>query len=310
MNLTQTLRIPKLKEWLRSDDRLEGYTYVGPGVLIVLLVTIGPLLWALFFTFHQWQPAVNPEAQFIALENYAWVFTSDRWWAAVQNFAYYGLVGTTLEVALGTVLALSLHNYVENDKLRVALLVLFVLPMMFAPVIVAGIWRLMFNPGGGVINGLLALVGIPSVSWLDSRWMGMTALMIADIWQWTGLPFLIVYSGRAALDDSLYKAAVLDGASGWMIFRRITLPQLKNLIVVAFLLKFIISYKLFDKVFVMTNGGPGTATELPTYFTYLKGLRQFQVGRAATMSYVLVAGAAVFMYLFWKYASEEVEVGQ
>lgn len=293
-----------------DEERLEGALFSWPAIFVVFVVTIAPLLWSLYYSFHRWNPTIHPEPEFVGVENYLWVIESARWWESIMNFAYYGLVGTTLEVSVGLALALALHNYVKRTKLRTALLVLFVVPMMFAPVIVAGIWRLMFNPGGGVVNGLLVLVGLPSVAWLDTRWLGLTAVMIADMWQWTGLPFLILYSGRAAINDSMYHAARLDGASSWMTFRRLTLPQLKNLIVLSYILKFIISYKLFDKLFVMTEGGPGTATELPTFYTWIIGLQQFQIGRAATMSYVLVAGAAAFMFVFWKLFSERVEEKQ
>jgi multiple sugar transport system permease protein len=291
-----------------EKERLYAYLFTAPAVLIVVVLTAGPLAWSLFMTFHAWQPTIQPEPEFIGIENYQWLFNQPRFWDAVVNFLYYGVVGTIIEVTLGTALALSLYNYVDNNRLRLALLVLFVMPMMFAPVIVAGIWKFMFTPGGGVVNGLLQLVGMGSVEWLRSRWMGLTSIMIADIWQWTGFPMLIIYSGRSAISDSLYDAARIDGASAWMTFWRITFPQLKNLIVVAVILRFLGMYKLFDKLFVMTRGGPGTATELPTFLTYVLGLKQFQIGRGAALAWLLVVGLVVFMYVFWNVSSEETEV--
>jgi multiple sugar transport system permease protein len=291
-----------------SRERPLAYFFVVPAVVTVIVLTIGPLLWSLFMTFHQWQPAVNPGPVFNGVNNYIWVFTESRFWNAVLNFLYYGVVGTTIQIALGIGLALSLYNYVENARLRIGLLVLIVMPMMFASVIVAGIWQLMFSPSGGVVNGLLQLVGIGSVDWLGGRWLGLTSLMIADIWQWTGFPMIIIYSGRTAMNDSMYEAARIDGASAWMTFRRITLPQLRNLIVIAVILRFLGMYKLFDKLFVMTRGGPGTATELPTYLAYVLGLRQFQIGRGATLTWVLVFGVCVIMFVFWKLIAEQTEV--
>jgi len=289
-------------------ERLVAYLFAGPTVLTVVALTIGPLAWSLFMTVHRWQPAVNPTPEFVGLGNYQWLFAQPRFWNAVVNFLYYGVVGTVLEVTLGIALALALYNYVDNGRIRLALLVLFVMPMMFASVVVAGIWQFMFTPGGGVVNGLLQFVGIGPVDWLGSRWMGLTSILIADVWQWTGFPMIIIYSGRAAINDSMYEAARIDGASAWMTFRRITFPQLQNLIIIAIILRFLGLYKLFDKLFVMTRGGPGTATELPTYLAYVLGLRQFQIGRGATLTWILVFGVGAFMLVFWKVSSESAEV--
>jgi multiple sugar transport system permease protein len=192
---------------------------------------------------------------------------------------------------------------VENRVLRVGLLTLFTVPMMYAPLVAGRIWQLLFLPGGGVVNGLLGTVGLTGVGWLNSRWLGLTSIMIADTWQWVGLPLLIVYGGRASLSESMYEAARVDGASRWMTFRRITFPQLRNLIVIAGLLRFMDAYKFFDKLFIMTGGGPGTATELPTYFAYLVGFQNFNIGQAAALTWVLGLGSVVTLFLFWRYMS-------
>jgi multiple sugar transport system permease protein len=149
------------------------------------------------------------------------------------------------------------------------------------------------------------MAGIGSVGWLQSRWIGLTALMIADTWQWVGLPLLIIYGGRASIADTLYEAAQVNGASRWMQFRRITFPQLKNLIAIAFILRFMDAYKFFDKLFIMTRGGPGTQTELPTFFTYLVGFSSFNIGRAAALTWVIGLGSIVTMLLFWRFMNTE-----
>ena len=297
-------RAPAIKERL-SNGRLIPYLLVGPTILVVFLVTIGPLLWSLWLSFTRWKPGSiafqNPE--FTGVENFVWLVTNERFIASVVNFAYYGGVGVLLQVALGTLLALALYNHVENRVLRVGLLTLFTVPMMYAPLVAGRIWQLLFLPGGGVVNGLLGTVGLTGVGWLNSRWLGLTSIMIADTWQWVGLPLLIVYGGRASLSESMYEAARVDGASRWMTFRRITFPQLRNLIVIAGLLRLMDAYKFFDKLFIMTGGGPGTATELPTYFAYLVGFQNFNIGQAAALTWVLGLGSVVTLFLFWRYMS-------
>jgi len=295
-------KVPFLSD--RDTDRdLTPYLLVGPAIVTVFLVTIGPMLWSLWLSFTRWKPGslAHQTPTFTGVENFAWLFTNQRFIDSVLNFAYYGGFGVFLQVSLGTLLALALYNYVENRALRLGLITLFVVPMMYAPLVAGRMWQLLLLPGGGVVNGFLQAVGLPQVNWLGSRWLGLTSIMIADTWQWVGLPLLIVYGGRASLSDSLYEAARVDGASRWMMFRRITLPQLRNLIIVAAILRFMDAYKFFDKLFIMTRGGPGSATELPTFFTYLVGFQNFNIGRAAALTWVLGLGSILTMLLFWRY---------
>jgi len=286
-----------------GERSLAPYLLVGPAIVTVFLVTIGPMLWSLWLSFNRWKPGslAFQTPTFNNAENYAWLFTNQRFIDSVINFAYYGGFGVFLQVTLGTLLALALYNYVESRALRIGLITLFTVPMMYAPLVAGRMWQLLLLPGGGVVNGILGMIGLPSVNWLGSRWLGLTSIMIADTWQWVGLPLLIVYGGRASLSDSLYEAAKVDGASRWMMFRRITLPQLRNLIVVAAILRFMDAYKFFDKLFIMTRGGPGSATELPTFFTFLVGFQNFNIGRAAALTWVLGLGSIITMLLFWRY---------
>ena len=287
--------------------KLTPLLLVGPALVTVFLITIGPMLWSLWLSFNRWAPATvaYQEPTFNGVSNLTWLLAEGRFWNSIANFVYYGGVGVVVQVALGTALALALYNYVDRRSVRIGLLTLFAVPMMIAPLVAGRIWQLLLLPGGGTINGLLSTVGIGSVGWLQSRWLGLTSLMIADTWQWVGLPMLIIYGGRASIPDSLYEAAQVSGASRWMQFRRITFPQLKNLIAIAFILRFMDAYKFFDKLFIMTRGGPGTQTELPTFFTYIVGFNEFNIGRAAALTWVIGLGSIVTMLLFWRYMSTE-----
>jgi multiple sugar transport system permease protein len=289
----------------QTEDRdLLPYLLVGPTIVTVFLVTIGPLIWSLWLSLNRWRPGSlrYQTPQLTGLSNFEWVFTTGRFWNSIINFAYYGGVGVTLQVILGLGLALALYNYVENRAIRVGLLTLFAVPMMIAPIVAGRVFQLIFLPGGGLINTTLASMGLPQPGWLLSRWLGLTSIMIADTWQWVGLPLLIIYGGRSSIPESLYEAAKIDGASRWMMFRRITLPRLRNLIAIAFLLRFMDAFKYFDKMFIMTSGGPGTATELPTYYAYLVGFSNFFIGHAAALTWVLGLGTVVAIFLFWNFA--------
>ena len=293
------LRVLKSQQSL--SDRKFGLLLVLPTILTVLFVTIVPMLWSLWLSFNLWNPtSINPTPRFIGVENYVWLVNQPRFWESIINFLYYGVGGVIIQTILGTVLALALYNAVNNPTLKISLLVLFTAPMMYAPIVAGNVWTLLFSPSG-VINGIFQMLGIPVVQWLGSRWLGLTSLMIADTWQWLGLPLIIVYGGRVGLSESMYEAARIENASRWMMFRWITYPQLRNLIVIAALLRFMDIYKLFDKLFIMTSGGPGTATELPTYYAYVTGFNTYNVGRAAALTWVLGFGATLVMLTFWRY---------
>jgi multiple sugar transport system permease protein len=293
------LRVLKSQQSL--SDRKFGLLLVLPTILTVLFVTIVPMLWSLWLSFNLWNPtSINPTPRFIGVENYVWLVNQPRFWESIINFLYYGVGGVIIQTTLGTVLALALYNAVNNPTLKISLLVLFTAPMMYAPIVAGNVWTLLFSPSG-VINGIFQMLGIPVVQWLGSRWLGLTSLMIADTWQWLGLPLIIVYGGRVGLSESMYEAARIENASRWMMFRWITYPQLRNLIVIAALLRFMDIYKLFDKLFIMTSGGPGTATELPTYYAYVTGFNTYNVGRAAALTWVLGFGATLVMLTFWRY---------
>jgi len=289
-----------VREWYPSD-RATPYLFVLPAIVTVFLVTIIPMLWSLYLTLHRWSPgSINPVPQFNGLDNFVWVLTNERFIHSAVNMVFYSGVGVALQVTLGIMLALALYNFVDNRLLRVSLILVFILPMMLAPIVVGRLFGFMFMPGGGVVNGILGMVGIEPVPWLQSRWLGLSAVLIADTWQWVGLPLIIVYGGRVGIPESRYEVANIYGSSMFQKFRYITFPAIKNLVAIAAILRFMDSYKFFDKLLVMTQGGPGTLTELPTYYTYVEGFNNFNIGRAATLSWVLTIGSMIIMFLFWK----------
>lgn len=167
------------------------------------------------------------------------------------------------------------------------------------PIVVGDLWAFIFTPQSGVLNHLLRQVGVPPQNWTGAE-LGMAAITITDIWQWTALPLLIAFSGRSSLPESLYEAARLDGASRWFTIRRITLPLLKDLLLIALLLRLMDAYKFFDAAYIITRGGPGTATELPGLLTYLVGFKDFDIGRAAALTWVIGLLAIVVMQSLWK----------
>ncbi len=272
---------------------------VLPSVVVILTLTIFPMIWSLYASFHNVNPVVGGLSfKWIGITNYVNVFISSRFWNNIKNLVYYTGVGVSVQTILGILIALFFYNCLRG-VFRSAVLCLFLLPMMVAPIVAGDIWRFIFATQYGVANFLLSTLGLAPQYWLSYD-LGVTSVMIADIWQWTSLPLLIVFAGRVSLPKSMYEAAKVDGASNWVIFSQITLPSLRNLIIIAFMLRCMDSYKFIDKLYIMTEGGPGTATELPTLFTYFEAFRSFNVGEATALTWVLAIGAILLFQCFWR----------
>jgi len=177
---------------------------------------------------------------------------------------------------------------------------LFLIPLMLVPVVVAMVWKMLYHPSYGVINYLLSEVSFARINWLADKSVALYSVIITDIWEWTPLMFLILLSGILSLPEDPFEAAEIDGASKTQLFLYITLPLLKSIIAVALLIRVIDAFKLFDIIWVLTQGGPGISTETLSYYTYLKGFKHFDMGYAAALSFVLLGIVILMTTLFLK----------
>jgi multiple sugar transport system permease protein len=173
--------------------------------------------------------------------------------------------------------------FARKLKLRGAARTLFILPMMATPVAIALVWTMMFHPQLGVLNYLLTSVGLPPSSWVYSADTVIPTLVMVETWQWTPLVMLIVLGGITSLPIDPYEAAAIDGASGWQMFRYITLPLIQPFIIVAAVMRIIDALKAFDTIFVITNGGPGTASETINMLLYQTAFGYYNLGYASAM---------------------------
>jgi multiple sugar transport system permease protein len=163
--------------------------------------------------------------------------------------------------------------------------------MMLPPVVAGVVWRLMLNSNFGAVNGTLKQIGIntDALTWTASPKLAMASVIAADVWQWTPFIFLILLAGLQAIPQEPYEAALIDGASAWQTFRHVTLPLLKPAILIALLLRTMDLLRVFDQIFILTEGGPGFATETASLYIYRTAFRFSNFGYAAAMSFVLLA---------------------
>ena len=279
---------------------------IGFPVLILIAIVIYPTIWMGYHAFQNtnMMKLFYQDWEYIGWQNFATVLSDDRMWDSVGRLIQYLVFGACLEVLLGTILALTLFELVKSQLARVIILILLVLPMMLPPSIVATLWKFLLQAYNGAVNHLLIKIGIlgpmERIEWLDAS-LSLWSLTMVDVWQWTALPLLIVYSGRVSLPPAIYEAAKVDGASQFMVLRRLTLPLLKEIIAIAFIIRFMDAYKFVDKVYVMTSGGPAQSSELPVFIAFQKGIREVEIGEAAAYAWIIFAVAMVLITLFLKY---------
>jgi multiple sugar transport system permease protein len=276
--------------------RREGalpYLLIAPTLAVLLALSIYPLIYAVKISL---QTDSGAGVRW-SLQNFTRLAADDFFRSALAHTIIYTIIALTFEFLLGLGLAVLLNRAMRGRSLfRAALLV----PMMLPPVVVGVVWRLMLNPNFGAINGTLKGVGLntEALTWTASPTLAFASVIIVDIWQWTPFMFLILLAGLQAIPEEPYEAALIDGSSAWQTFRHITLPLLKPAILIALLLRTMDLLRVFDQIFILTEGGPGSATETVSLYIYRTAFRFSDFGYAAAMSFVLLLLTNVISLLY------------
>ena len=267
-----------------------------PALVVVGAVIVFPWLFTLYMSAFDWK--IGEAAHFVGLSNYTGLATNQRFIEAIVHTFYFTLLAVVFPLLLGTAAALIFHREFPG---RGFLRAIFTLPMMATPVAVALVWTMMFHPQQGVLNYLLSLVGLPPSLWVYSPTWVIPSLVLVEVWHWTPLVMLIVLGGLAALPTEPYESARLDGASEWQLLRFITLPLIMPFIVVAAVIRTIDAVKAFDTIYVITGGGPGTASETINLFLYLQAFSFYNIGTASAVVVVffviVLAMALLLLYV-------------
>jgi multiple sugar transport system permease protein len=263
------------------------WLFLIPAALIVLCLIAVPVVTSIVFSFNQvdlelGQINLTP----VGLDNFdRALFRDPTFWKAVQNTALFVVGVVVLETSLGLALALLISAYPRLQRLLTSILLI---PLVMPPVVIALAWVTLYDFRGGVIDSALRGAGLPAVQWLSSSNMAMPSVVLADVWHLTPFVFLIFLAGLQALPTEPFEAAQIDGASGWQIFRHITLPLLRPVLLVVLLLRTIDGARVFDKVFVMTGGGPGTSSLTLILHIYREAFRNLDFGYGAAMSVLML----------------------
>jgi multiple sugar transport system permease protein len=285
--------------WLRGAriDREEraALTMVTPVLVLLIALSIFPLAWSIATSFRV-ENLFNPaRSHWVGFNNYIYLFTIDEtFWKSVLLTTIWTVVTVSVELVLGFYIAL----LIDRASGFVGILrTLIVIPVFVSPVAMALTWRFMFEPISGIINYLLRSTGLPALPWHTRPETSLISVMLVDIWQWTPFVALILVAGMQSLPAEVLEAARLDGVKGLRFIRKVLLPLLRPVVLVVLLLRLVDAIRVFDSVFIITRGGPGTSTLLASvsmYTTFLSG----RLGVMAAFGFILVVVINVIVALF------------
>jgi len=270
--------------------------FIAPALAVLLALSIYPLLYSITISLQQ----ETAGGVVWSLGNFSRLFSDNFFLTAMVHTFIYAAAALSCEFLLGLGLALLLNSKMRGRGLfRASLLV----PMMLPAVVVGVVWRLMLNPDFGAINGTLRRFGIntESLTWTASPKLAMLSVIAVDVWQWTPFVFLVLLAGLQAIPEEPYEAALIDGSSRWQTFWHVTLPLLKPSILIVLLLRTMDLLRVFDQIFILTEGGPGFATETISLYIYRTAFRFFDFGYAAAMSFVLLALTNAISVIYIKF---------
>jgi multiple sugar transport system permease protein len=267
------------------------YLSLAPAGLFLVALTLLPLanlVWLSFF--HVDWSAGHQARNFVGLANYLRLGSDSLFLAGIVNTVVFILASTAAQVAIGLALALLCSGIGRHSRIYRTLLLL---PILIPGIIIGAIWRLMYNYQFGIINQALAGLGIEPLDWLGSPGLALLSVILVDIWHWTPFSFLLLLVAVENLPEEVSEAARIDGASAWQEFRSITLPMLLPAIAVTFAFRAIIALKVFDEIYLLTGGGPGTATEVVSFTIYQRLFAQDDIGYGSAMSVAVIFVIAV-----------------
>src|SRR5215213_10563307 len=269
-----------------------------PSVGFLLLMTIFPTIYSLWMSTQQYNLSRPDLAHFVGLRNYGQLLSDDIFWKAVRITLTFSVSVLVLQFLIGFFIA----NLFDRERRGMNLLrTLFIIPVFASPVALGLTWRYMYQPGYGLINYLLESVGLPRVNWLASTEWALPAVIVAAVWQWTPFVALILLAGMQSISPEITEAAELDGLTRFQYLWRIVLPLLTPIIVVVGLIRLIDALKTFDLIYIITRGGPGTATYTLPLHAYGTGFASVLMGPSAATAWVVVIVinicAVVFLWL-------------
>ena len=270
----------------KIDDRLP-LIIVAPAILILLLVGLFPLIYSLIVSF-QHLTMTESDTSFVGLMNYRDLFKDSRLWGSLLHTVIITVIALPLEIIIGFLMA---QLFLEKMPYRQFFVSLLVLPTVISPIVAGATWRLMFDVRFGPIGQILSFIsGEPvQILWTVNPNYVYPAIIICEVWQWSPFMFLLLLAALSNVDQSQLEAAELDGASYFRILRSIVIPAIAPVVAVASLIRGLDLFRIFDIIWALTEGGPGSMTETISLYTYVQGFSQFETSYTAAIAFLVIA---------------------
>lgn len=278
---------------LRSQA--SGWLFIGPAVLVLLLLTLFPLGFSLALSFSNVSQDNGLTFGALTLFNWDQLFADSSFWSSLSFTVVFVVAAVTIEFLIGFGLALLLWRHIPGAGF---FRVLFSIPMMLAPVAVGFMWRMLYDETNGPIDAIVHALGFGGIPWLSQGSVAIAATIIMDVWEWTPFMFLLLLAGLQALPEEAIEAAQLDGAAGFRVVRSIVFPMLAPISVMAIFLRMVDSFTIFGQLYLLTGGGPGTATTSTTLFAFFQGFQDFQVSYGSTIALALLVLVTVIALIY------------
>ena len=257
---------------------------VSPATLIFALMTMFPLGFIIYYSFSDYYFLSLRPTRFIGIDNYQDILNDEYFLMALYNTVTFTLLAVITEVGAGLLLALFLNSIVKFKK---TLRTLVLIPTLIPPVTVALIWQIMLANHDGLVNEIFAIFNLAAVNWLNNPKTAFFCILLIDFWQYTPFSFLLIYAALQCVRKDQYEAAAIDGANAFQQFRYITLPAISGSIYLAAILRAIDSFRLFDKINILTGGGPANTTATVTQYIYHFGTQALKIGYGSAASVIM-----------------------
>ncbi len=288
------------KRRLQTGKMVIGYSFSLPAVIVLFVFIFLPIAYCFYMSFYEWKLFdLGADKAFVGLDNYLRIFQDDIFGQALGNTIFIVISCIVIETILGFFIALTLWSM--KRSLRV-LQTIILLPMITAPVVVALVWRYIYDPQFGILNFILKnTIGIGDIAWLGDESTAIFSVIIVDIWQMTPFSILILFAAMMGISEDWIEAAQVDGAAFWQIVRKIIIPTIIPMLLFILLMRTMDLFKIFDTVYVLTKGGPGFSTETLSIYTYKVGFSQYEMGYAMALSMVILIGImTISCFYMWR----------
>lgn len=269
-----------------ADQRLWRWLTLAPALVMLLALSIIPLVGLILTSFQNiaWVEG-RAVRSWAGLDHYRALFSDALFGAGLWNTGLFALGAVTGQMLLGFALALLVSKV---SRARVLYRTIFILPILIPGIVIGAIWKLMLNYDFGLANQILGLVGLGPVDWLGNGQIALLSVIMVDIWHWTPFCFLLFLAGLESLPQDVYEATKIDGASAWQELLYVTLPLMVPTIIVTFAFRLVLAFKVFDEVYLLTKGGPGTATEVISFTLYQRFFTEDKAGYGSAMSVTVI----------------------